>query len=152
MPDGPSPYGGRLSSPHCRERLSILDWTTLTREFVTLLVVIDPVGSIPVFLFAVQHVPRALHCSFALRAVVIAGLVLLAFLVGGQVLLETLGLRFDSFQIAGGIILFLFAMTMIFGESKPAREIEEASAITSRARCSRVQCPPSRPPVRCWPS
>lgn len=51
---------------------------------------------------------------------------LLAFLVGGQFLLESLGLRLGSFQIAGGIILFLFAMTMIFGESKPAREIEEA--------------------------
>ena len=52
--------------------------------------------------------------------------VLLAFLVGGQFLLETLGLRLGSFQIAGGIILFVFAMTMIFGESKPLREIEEA--------------------------
>ncbi len=103
-----------------------MDWTPLVKEFVTLLVVIDPVGSIPVFLFAVHNVPRGLHRSFALRAVVIAGLVLLAFLVGGQVLLETLGLRLGSFQIAGGIILFLFAMTMIFGESKPAREIEEA--------------------------
>ncbi len=103
-----------------------MDWTALTKEIVTLLVVIDPVGSIPVFLFAVQNVPRRLHRRFALRAVAISALVLLAFLVGGQVLLETLGLRLGSFQIAGGVILFLFAMTMIFGESKPAREIEEA--------------------------
>ncbi|WP_371157966.1 MarC family protein [Jannaschia sp. 2305UL9-9] len=104
----------------------MLDWTALAKEFVTLLVVIDPVGSIPVFLFAVQDVPRALHRKFALRAVAISALVLLAFLVGGQLLLETLGLRLGSFQIAGGVILFLFAMTMIFGDSKPAREIEEA--------------------------
>ena len=104
----------------------MLDWTAFTKEFVTLLVVIDPVGSIPVFLFAVQNVPRNLHRRFVFRAVGIAALVLLAFLVGGQVLLETLGLRLGSFQTAGGIILFLFAMTMIFGESKPAREIEEA--------------------------
>lgn len=103
-----------------------MDWTALIKEFVTLLVVIDPVGSIPVFLFAVQGVPAALHRRFALRAVAIAALVLLAFLAGGQLLLETLGLRLGSFQIAGGIILFLFAMTMIFGESKPSREIEEA--------------------------
>ncbi len=103
-----------------------MDWAALARELVTLIVVIDPVGSIPVFLFAVQGVPRALHRRFALRAVAIAALVLLAFLVGGQFLLESLGLRLGSFQIAGGIILFLFAMTMIFGESKPAREIEEA--------------------------
>ncbi|HEY9058259.1 MAG TPA: MarC family protein [Aurantimonas sp.] len=103
-----------------------MDWTALAKEFVTLLVVIDPVGSIPVFLFAVQNVPRQLHRRFALRATAIAALVLLAFLVGGQLLLETLGLRLGSFQIAGGVILFLFALTMIFGESKPAREIEEA--------------------------
>ncbi len=103
-----------------------MDWAALARELVTLIVVIDPVGSIPVLLFAVQGVPRALHRRFALRAVAIAALVLLAFLVGGQFLLESLGLRLGSFQVAGGIILFLFAMTMIFGESKPAREIEEA--------------------------
>ena len=103
-----------------------MDWAALTKELVTLFVVIDPVGSVPVFLFAVQNVPRKLHRLFALRAVAIATLVLLAFLVGGQFLLETLGLRLGSFQIAGGIILFVFAMTMIFGESKPLREIEEA--------------------------
>jgi multiple antibiotic resistance protein len=103
-----------------------LDFADIVREFITLLVVIDPIGSIPVFLFAVQSVPSRLHRRFALRAVAIAALVLLAFLVGGQFLLESLGLRLGSFQIAGGIVLFLFAMTMIFGDSKPRAEIEEA--------------------------
>lgn len=103
-----------------------MDWTALSKELITLFVVIDPIGSIPVFLFAVQNVPQRLHFRFALNAVLIAALVLMAFLVGGQLLLETLGLRLGSFQIAGGVILFLFAMSMIFGESKPAREIEEA--------------------------
>ncbi|QQA43610.1 MarC family protein [Pelagovum pacificum] len=102
------------------------DWPTLLREFVTLFVVVDPIGSLPVFYFAAAGVPAALHWRFAVRAVVVATLVLLGFLVAGQLLLEALGLRFGSFQIAGGIILFIFAMTMIFGESKPAREIEEA--------------------------
>lgn len=103
-----------------------INWTPLIREFVTLFVVIDPVGSLPVYLFAVQGVPRKLHRRFALRAIAIATIVLLAFLIGGQFLLETMGLRLGSFQIAGGIVLFVFAMTMIFGESKPSREIEEA--------------------------
>lgn len=103
-----------------------MDLSSLLREFITLLVVIDPVGSIPVFLFAVGSVPKALHRRFAIRAVAIAALVLMAFLLGGQILLETLGLRLGSFQIAGGIVLFLFALTMIFGNSKPATEIEEA--------------------------
>lgn len=103
-----------------------IDWTSLIREFVTLFVVIDPVGSLPVYLFAVQGVPANLHRRFALRAIAISTVVLLAFLIGGQILMETMGLRLGSFQIAGGIVLFVFAMTMIFGDSKPTREIEEA--------------------------
>ncbi|MCB2116525.1 MAG: MarC family protein [Rhodobacteraceae bacterium] len=102
------------------------DPSTLVREFVTLLVVIDPVGTLPVFYFATRGVPEALHWRLAVRAVVVAGIVLFLFIVAGQFLLEGVGLRLGSFQIAGGIILFLFALTMIFGEAKPSREIEEA--------------------------
>jgi len=98
----------------------------LIREFITILVVVDPIGTLPVFYFATASVPKHLHRSFAIRGVLIAVIVLLIFLVGGQIVLELLGLRFGSFQIAGGIVLFIFAMTMIFGESKPAQEIQEA--------------------------
>lgn len=104
----------------------VFDFSSLLREFITLLVVIDPIGTLPVFYFATAAVPAALHWRFALRAVFVAWIVLIGFLVAGQLLLEGLGLRFGSFQIAGGIVLFLFAMTMIFGDSKPQREIEEA--------------------------
>ena len=92
-----------------------LDWPSIIRELITLFVVIDPVGSLPVFYFATATVPAALHWRFALRAVAVATVVLMLFLVAGQLVLEALGLRFGSFQIAGGIILFLFAMSMIFG-------------------------------------
>lgn len=101
-----------------------MDLQGIFRELVTLFVVIDPIGSIPVFLFATARVPADMHRQFAIRAVVIAAVVLLAFLVGGQFVLEALGLQLGTFQIAGGIILFLFALTMIFGDSKPASEIE----------------------------
>ncbi|SMO45535.1 multiple antibiotic resistance protein [Thalassovita litoralis] len=103
------------------------DWSLILREFITLFVVIDPIGSVPVFLFAVTQVPAALHRRFAIRAVIVATGVLLLFLMGGQILLEALGLRLGSFQIAGGIVLFLFALTMIFGDSKPSSEIEQAN-------------------------
>ena len=102
------------------------DLMSVVREFVTLFVVIDPIGSVPVFFFATQHVPERLHRRFALHAVLIAAIVLVLFLLLGQYLLEGLGLRIGSFKIAGGIVLFLFALTMIFGESKPAHEIDEA--------------------------
>jgi multiple antibiotic resistance protein len=98
----------------------------MLKEFVTLFVVIDPIGTLPVLYFVTAHAPRKLHAQIAIRAVAIATLVLLLFLAGGQLLIESLGLRFGSFQIAGGIVLFLFAITMILGDSKPVREIGEA--------------------------
>ncbi len=101
-------------------------WQDLYREFITLFVVIDPIGTIPVYLYAAKGVKPELRVKFALRAVLIAACVLLAFLVIGQIILETLGLRLGSFQVAGGIVLFLFALDMIFGQSKPATEIEMA--------------------------
>ena len=103
-----------------------MDPAQILREFITLFVVIDPVGTIPVFLYAAASVPARLHAKFALRGVITATLVLLFFLVAGQLLLESIGLRLGAFQIAGGIVLFLFALSMIFGESKPQTEIEEA--------------------------
>jgi multiple antibiotic resistance protein len=124
-----------------------MDWAVLTREFVTLLVVIDPVGTIPVYLYAVQGVPRRLHRRFALRAVVISTLVLLAFLVAGQFVLETLGLRLGSFQIAGGIVLFLFAMTMVFGETKAATEIAESASCNDGQHLSRAVFPLAMPSI-----
>lgn len=104
----------------------MVDWQGLIREFVILFVVIDPVGSLPVFLYVTANVPRRLHTRLAVRAVVVAAAVLMVFLAGGQILMESIGMRLGSFQIAGGIILFLFALTMIFGESKPESEIGQA--------------------------
>lgn len=104
----------------------MVDWQGLIREFIILFVVIDPVGSLPVFLYVTAHVPRRLHARLAVRAVVVAAIVLMVFLAGGQILMESIGMRLGSFQIAGGIILFLFALTMIFGESKPESEIGQA--------------------------
>jgi len=104
----------------------VTDWVGIGREFVTLLVVVDPIGTLPVYYYATAAVPASKHALFAIRAVLIATVVLLFFLAAGQFLLEAMGLRFGSFKIAGGIVLFLFAMMMIFGESKPDQEIKEA--------------------------
>ncbi|KIT15048.1 MarC family protein [Jannaschia aquimarina] len=124
-----------------------MDVTFLVREFVTLLVVIDPVGTIPFHLDAVAGVPQRVHRRFALRDVAIAAVVLLLFLVGGQVVLETLGLRLGSFQIAGGIILFIFALSMIFGETKAAAEIAESQSCDDGEHLSRAVFPLAMPPT-----
>lgn len=107
---------------------AFLSWPDILKDLVTILVVVDPIGTLPVYYFATSSVPKRLHRKLAVRAVLIATLVLLTFLIGGQIILELLGLRFGSFQIAGGIVLFLFAMMMVFGDSKSDREIREAES------------------------
>lgn len=88
-------------------------------RFVTLWVVIDPIGTIPVFIAVTAGMASSARRATALLATIASIGVLLFFLVFGQLLIDALGISLLSFQVAGGIILFLFALTMIFGESKP---------------------------------
>ncbi|MBO9413330.1 MULTISPECIES: MarC family protein [unclassified Ruegeria] len=98
----------------------------LLEHFVTLWVVIDPIGTIPVFIAVTAGLEAAARRKMALLASVISAGVLLFFLVFGQLLIEALDIGLNSFQVAGGIILFLFALTMIFGESK--QDLEQKAA------------------------
>lgn len=90
-------------------------WLT---EFVKLWVVIDPIGTLPVFLAVTAGLSAAAARRIALHGSLVAFLVLLFFVLLGQVLLTAMDIELSSFQIAGNIVLFLFALTMIFGESK----------------------------------
>ncbi|MES0827262.1 MarC family protein [Ruegeria sp. SCP11] len=98
----------------------------LLEHFVTLWVVIDPIGTIPVFIAVTATLSAASRRKTALLAALVSAGVLLFFLVFGQLLIEALDIGLNSFQVAGGIILFLFALTMIFGESKQVVEQHEA--------------------------
>ena len=84
--------------------------------------VIDPIGSVPVYLSQTQHLTLKQRRKVALKAVAIASGVLIFFLVAGQLLLEAMQIPLPAFQAAGGLVLLLFALTMIFGESKPEQE------------------------------
>lgn len=99
-----------------------MTWDQVVKEFISMWVVIDPIGSIPVFIAVTVGLAVAEQRKMAIKAVVIAIAILLFFIVGGQSLLETLDISLAAFQMAGGIVLFLFALTMIFGESKPDQE------------------------------
>lgn len=87
-----------------------------------LIAVIDPLGSVPVYLEATKHLDAKYKRRVAIRASVIAFFVLLFFIVIGQLILEGMNVTLDAFQISGGVILFLFALTMIFGSGKPESE------------------------------
>lgn len=95
------------------------------REFVTVWVVVDPIGTVPVFIAVTATMSSKERRGVAFRAALISALILLAFIVGGQLLLEALEISLVSFQIAGGIVLFLFALQMIFGPGKPESELSE---------------------------
>ncbi|WP_040249783.1 MarC family protein [Psychroserpens mesophilus] len=87
-----------------------------------LIAVIDPLGSVPVFLEATKQLDQKHRKKVAIRASFIAFLILLFFIVVGQLILDGMDVTLDAFQISGGVILFLFALTMIFGEGKPESE------------------------------
>ena len=91
-------------------------------KFLFLFAVIDPIGSVPVYLEATKQFDRAHKRKIAIRAAGVAFAVLLFFIIGGQLILEGMQVSLDAFQISGGVILFLFALTMIFGEGKPESE------------------------------
>lgn len=92
------------------------------KTIVFLFAVIDPIGSIPVFLEATKNFSAVNKKKIALRATLIAGMILLFFILAGQLLMESMQISLSAFQISGGVILFLFALTMIFGEGKPEDE------------------------------
>ena len=97
-------------------------WQLILADLVGLWVVIDPIGTIPVFISVTKNLTAKQRRNTAYKAIAFAALILLFFLAVGQTLLEALDVQLVSFQITGGIILFLFALTMIFGESKPQQE------------------------------
>jgi multiple antibiotic resistance protein len=98
------------------------DWQTILSNFVLLWAVIDPIGTIPVFISATVNRTETECRRIALRASLAAAGILLFFIVVGEMILSAMGVPVLAFQIAGGIVLFLFALTMIFGESKPEAE------------------------------
>jgi len=87
-----------------------------------LIAVLDPIGSVPVYLEATKHFDEKHKRKIAVRASVVAFFILLIFIVLGQIVLEGMSVSLDAFQISGGVILFLFALTMIFGDGKPEME------------------------------
>jgi len=95
----------------------------LVKQFVLLWAVIDPIGTIPVFIAVTVGMSKSVARTVALKATLVAALVLMFFVLVGEYLLDAMLIPLAAFQVAGGIVLFLFALTMIFGESKPETEI-----------------------------
>ena len=94
-------------------------------NLVLLWAVIDPIGTVPVFISATHgHNPDE-RKQIALVAAAAAAGILLFFIFVGETVLDAMGVPLLAFQISGGIVLFLFALTMIFGESKSEAEAQD---------------------------
>lgn len=87
---------------------------TLYSAIITLILVMDPLGNIPVFLAVLHHVSPEKRQRIILRETFIAFLILTIFLFFGQYLLEGMHISQPALYISGGIILFLIAIKMIF--------------------------------------
>ena len=97
--------------------------------FVTLFVVIDPPGCAPIYASLTGEASAAERRAMAIRAVGIAAAILLVFALWGKQLLGVLGIELDSFRIAGGIMLFMIAMDMVF-EKRTQRREDRAQKLT----------------------
>jgi multiple antibiotic resistance protein len=99
-------------------------------SFVTFFVVIDPPGCAPIFASLTSGTSAAQRRAMALRSVLIASGILLFFGLLGEDLLDALGISLAAFRIAGGIMLFLIALEMVF-ERRTARREKRADEINA---------------------
>jgi multiple antibiotic resistance protein len=96
--------------------------------FIFFFAVIDPIGTVPVFVAVTRHHADAERRAIAVRAAAVSAIILVFFVVAGEVILSAMEIPLPAFQVGGGIVLFLFALSMIFGDSKPEEEMKMASA------------------------
>jgi multiple antibiotic resistance protein len=99
-------------------------------SFITFFVVIDPPGCAPIYAGLSAGADPAQRRAMAFRAVTIAGLILFVFALFGEALLKGLGIELASFRIAGGIMLFLIALEMVF-ERRTERREDRAAKVTA---------------------
>lgn len=109
------------------------DIQSILSNFVLMWAVIDPIGTVPVYIAATRGQSESARLKIAARAATVAAGILLFFILVGERLLAAMGVPVMAFQIAGGIVLFLFALTMIFGEGKPVSEEEKTADSTDVA-------------------
>jgi multiple antibiotic resistance protein len=107
-----------------------MDTAFLITAFVTLFVVIDPIGLAPLFVALTQGMAPRARRAIALRACITAVAILAAFALFGEALLGFIGISMPAFRVAGGLLLFLTALDMLFERRTKRRQDNagEASA------------------------
>jgi multiple antibiotic resistance protein len=99
--------------------LTAMDFLSAT---VLLVIIMDPMGNIPVFYSLVGRYPLPQRLGIIAREMLIAYGVLVAFLLGGKSILGYLGLKQPALGVAGGVVLFIIALRMVFPPTGPSVE------------------------------
>ena len=99
-----------------------MDTPFLITSFVTLFVIVDPIGLTPLFVAMTQDMKITLQRQIATRSIVVAFFILIAFALFGDAILSFAGISMPAFRIAGGILLFITALDMLFERRTKRRE------------------------------
>ena len=92
---------------------------TILAAILLLIIIMDPIGNVPVFLSILKNIPIERRRIIIIRELLIALIILLFFMFVGRYVLQMLEIEQSSLGIAGGIILFIIAIRMIFPGTKP---------------------------------
>jgi multiple antibiotic resistance protein len=117
---------------------------------ITFFVVIDPPGCAPIFAGLTKGANPVHRRGMAVRAVVVASIILLVFALLGEDLLRALGISLASFRIAGGIMLFLIALEMVF-EKRTERREDRAAKVQASPEIEDVSIFPMAMPMIAGP-
>ena len=121
-----------------------------TSAFITLAVIIDPPGCAPIFAGLTKGTTDAHRRAMAIRSAVVAWCILLFFALLGEPLLRTLGISLSAFRLAGGIMLFMIALDMVF-EKRTERREERAREIEGTPEADDISVFPMAIPMIAGP-
>ena len=96
----------------------------LFHDLVTLFVVVNPIGVVPLFLAVAGRESAAARRRIAAQAIIISAVILLVFIAIGQIVLEALGIDLASFRIAGGLVLLVIALRMVLAETETSSDTD----------------------------
>jgi len=122
----------------------------LLKFFVLFFVIVEPISLVPLFAAMTEGADETFRRRMALRAVLIAGTVFALFAIGGAWFLQTMGISVAAFRIAGGIMLFLIALEMVF-EKRTERREDRAAKVASDPEVEDVSIFPMAMPMIAGP-
>jgi multiple antibiotic resistance protein len=121
-----------------------------TTAFITLAVIIDPPGCAPIFASLTAGTEAAHRRMMAIRSAAVAWAILVFFALLGEPLLRTLGISLSAFRLAGGIMLFIIALEMVF-EKRTERREERAEEIKGTPEAEDISVFPMAIPMIAGP-